>query len=259
MRRTPRALAVARAVRRARASTALRPLADARAPSIALDRVGRELKNAPALRILAVALLLATSAHAMAGAFGLGLRTKKAKASRVAMAVAPPEEEPEAEEPPPEPEPAPIRSGVAVPSAASAPSPAAPGPLLPGLSPAAGAGAGGEGAMAVGGGGTGADATADAPRREEPTEPVPPRVLRRTPPHYPKAARARGTTGRVVLQLLVDERGRVTEVRVVESDPAGVFDDAAAAAARGWLFEPGREGQTAVQAWVRQTIRFELE
>lgn len=113
--------------------------------------------------------------------------------------------------------------------------------------------------MAVGGGGaSGGEDTAET-RRDEPTEPVPPRVLRRTPPQYPKAARARGTTGRVVLQLLVDERGRVAEVRVLTSDPPGIFDEAATAAARGWLFEPGRDGDTRVQAWVRQTIRFELE
>lgn len=261
MTRLPRALALSRSLRRARATGAMpRQVHAHRTPFITLDRVGMELKGEPALRILAVALLLATSAHAMAGALGLGLRTKKAKAARVAMAVAPAEDDPKEEEPPPEPEPEPVRAGVAAPAPTAAAAVAAPGPLLPGLGPVAGAGAGGDGAMALGGGASpmGSPAESGAPRAQS-VEPTPPRVLRRTPPQYPKAARARGATGRVVLQLLVDERGRVAEVRVVEAEPAGVFDEAAIAAARSWVFEPGREGEARVQAWVRQTIRFELE
>ncbi len=257
MTRTSRALALARAVRRARTVAPARVSERAPAPSIALDRVGRELKAAPALRMIAVALVVATSAHAMAGAFGLGLRTKRSKARHVTMAVAPPEDDME-QPPPPEPAPTSTSASAAPASTSAAPALAAPGPVVPGLN--ALAGVGGEGAMALGGPAAGsARAPTSAVPERAPVEPTPPRVVRRTAPQYPKAARAKGTTGRVVLELLVDERGTVADVRVLEAEPPGVFDDAARAAARGWRFEPARRGSERVRAWVRQSIRFELE
>ena len=66
----------------------------------------------------------------------------------------------------------------------------------------------------------------------------PPRPLSQTPPVYPERARKKGISGDVLLSLLIDATGSVGEVRVVESSPAGVFDEAAVSAVKRWRFQP---------------------
>ncbi len=55
-------------------------------------------------------------------------------------------------------------------------------------------------------------------------------------PKYPKEAK--GVSGWVRIECLVTPRGRVREVRVVESQPAGVFDQAALDAMKLARFKP---------------------
>lgn len=86
----------------------------------------------------------------------------------------------------------------------------------------------------------------------------PPKIRLRTAATYPARARQNGITGQVTLNLLVGEDGSVEQVRVLDADPAGVFDEAAMAAVRNWQFNPATYGGKPVRAWVRQTIRFEL-
>ena len=62
---------------------------------------------------------------------------------------------------------------------------------------------------------------------------APPRAVRRVAPAYPSGARRRGQTGYVTLTLTIGADGRVQAVRVVESVPAGVFDDVARSTLRG--------------------------
>ncbi len=67
---------------------------------------------------------------------------------------------------------------------------------------------------------------------------VPPKLIVRVPAVYPPAAQAAGLTARVVLELLVDEAGRVADAKVVQ--PAGHgFDEAALEAVRQFRFSPG--------------------
>lgn len=84
-------------------------------------------------------------------------------------------------------------------------------------------------------------------------EPAPPRRL--VPPRriagevavYPEAARRLRLEGTVALEILVDAKGRPTEMRVVRS--AGeLLDEAVLAAARTWRFEPARRGDTPTSA-----------
>ena len=56
------------------------------------------------------------------------------------------------------------------------------------------------------------------------------------PSEYPKEAEALGIEGSVVLEVRIDEAGRVVDVRVVRSIP--LLDGAAIAAAKRWRFEP---------------------
>jgi protein TonB len=85
-------------------------------------------------------------------------------------------------------------------------------------------------------------------------------IYRKNPsPQYPGLARRRGYQGTVVLEVLVDERGRVGGLRVFTSSGYAILDRAAVAAVENWLFEPGiREGEE-VAMWVKIPIRFELD
>lgn len=87
----------------------------------------------------------------------------------------------------------------------------------------------------------------------------PPKPLHRTPPEYPERARKKGVTGRVLLSLLIDTAGAVQEVRVTESQPPGVFDEAAKAAVRAWRFQPARYEGRAVAIRVTLPLSFGFE
>ncbi|WP_338667914.1 energy transducer TonB [Pseudodesulfovibrio methanolicus] len=87
----------------------------------------------------------------------------------------------------------------------------------------------------------------------------PPRVLTRLDPYYPPSARRTGTEGHVLVRVLVDEYGRVEEAKVVESQPAGVFDDAALESVRGWTFSPATRLGRPVAVRIDIPIRFRLD
>ena len=66
-----------------------------------------------------------------------------------------------------------------------------------------------------------------------------PQVLRRRAIVYPAAAEIRGIEGRVRLKMRVSATGRVEQMWVLDAEPAGVFEQAAQAAARDYVFAPG--------------------
>jgi TonB family protein len=74
------------------------------------------------------------------------------------------------------------------------------------------------------------------------------------PPAFP--AGAAGLDGKVVLELLVGVDGRVRDARVVQSQPAGVFDQASIAAALQWRMRPALEKGRPVEQWVRVPVEF---
>lgn len=62
------------------------------------------------------------------------------------------------------------------------------------------------------------------------------------PPEFPAAASRKGIDhGDVVAQLNVDEKGNVTEVRIVKANPPRVFDAAVIHALSEWKFPPEGE------------------
>jgi protein TonB len=79
------------------------------------------------------------------------------------------------------------------------------------------------------------------------------------PPEYPRLARRKGYEGIVVLEVLVDEEGRVGDMRLFRSSKHGILDRAAMASVKKWLFEPGMHGGEPVEMWVRVPIRFQLK
>lgn len=67
----------------------------------------------------------------------------------------------------------------------------------------------------------------------------PPATRRQTPPAYPHAMKMAGVTGTVWVEFIVDENGRVHDVRVVKTTNDS-FNDATISAVSSWRFEPGK-------------------
>lgn len=61
----------------------------------------------------------------------------------------------------------------------------------------------------------------------------------------------------MVLKLLIGLDGRVKDVEVERSEPAGVFDAVTVEAARQWVFSPQLEDGKPVEGWVRVPVDFE--
>ncbi|MCO4745732.1 MAG: energy transducer TonB [Proteobacteria bacterium] len=85
-----------------------------------------------------------------------------------------------------------------------------------------------------------------------------PSLMTRTRASYPSRARAKGVEGFVTLSMVVGPDGHVSDVRVLEAQPAGVFDDAALTTVKAWQFAPATYEGRPVPIRVTQTIRFEL-
>ena len=75
---------------------------------------------------------------------------------------------------------------------------------------------------------------------------------------YPPRARARGIEGYVDFSVLVGVTGEIEQIEIVESNPEGVFDEAALQGIQQWRFQPAMYQGQAVRAWARQRIRFDL-
>lgn len=79
------------------------------------------------------------------------------------------------------------------------------------------------------------------------------------PPGYPLQARKKHYQGTVVLDVLVDARGKAQDVRIAESSGYSILDRAAMEAVENWLFKPGRRNGRPVDTWVKLPVRFELK
>lgn len=91
----------------------------------------------------------------------------------------------------------------------------------------------------------------------ENTVDVKPRVTSRPPLEYPKEAVKKGIKGYVVINMLIGKDGSVEVAKVLESQPAGVFDQAALDAVYSWKFSPAKYKAKPVRMWAKQKIRFQ--
>jgi periplasmic protein TonB len=85
------------------------------------------------------------------------------------------------------------------------------------------------------------------------------RALGGATPEYPHSLRERGVEGRVMLQFVVNERGRVDmgSVKVIDSsDP--LFTAAVREALPGMRFAPAKIGGRSVKQYVQQPFSFKL-
>ena len=196
-------------------------------------------------------------AHALLG-LGLASIPPKKQHEVIAITVAetrkkppPPHVDPPPPDPVTPPAPHPVR-------AKSAPAPAKAEPVAPSTNAQASSldalpdfglslSGGGGGGLAVpagrGGGAPPAPAAAKVLSRAAPKPgdcsdpPAKPKLLSRPNPAYTEAARSAGVSGKVRVEITVDEQGRVVSVRVIQGLGYGL-DESALAAARALSFEP---------------------
>jgi len=87
-------------------------------------------------------------------------------------------------------------------------------------------------------------------------------TLKRThyvPPKYPRSAQRRNVEGWVDLLFTVSPGGQVSEIEVVDADPATTFNDAAVEAVEQWQFEPVVENGVPVSKRVAIRMSFALQ
>jgi protein TonB len=77
-------------------------------------------------------------------------------------------------------------------------------------------------------------------------------------PAYPALSRKMGEEGRVVLRVLVDAKGRPTQIEIRTGSASQRLDQAAQDAVWRWKFVPAKRGDEAVEAWVLVPIVFNL-
>ena len=82
--------------------------------------------------------------------------------------------------------------------------------------------------------------------------------LANPPPAYPPLSRRMGEEGKVVLRVLVNERGFAEDVQVRTSSGFPRLDAAALESVRHWKFVPARRGDAPAAAWVLVPLSFSL-
>jgi protein TonB len=87
----------------------------------------------------------------------------------------------------------------------------------------------------------------------------PPEPRNRVAPNYPELARRQGIEGKVTARLLIGPDGEVERVKLVDSEPAGIFDELALASLERWVFQPATYRGQRVRVWARQTLEFRLD
>ena len=86
----------------------------------------------------------------------------------------------------------------------------------------------------------------------------PPIAVARIHPVYPYRARQRNVEGTVTIRILVRADGSIGEVRILEANPKGYFEDAVLKTVPRWRFKPGRIAGQSVAAWVVTNVVFDL-
>lgn len=88
----------------------------------------------------------------------------------------------------------------------------------------------------------------------------PPVLIAMDQPNYPSLARRVEVEGKVLLHILVDNRGHVVEVRIeAESNPDFGFGKSAARAAKSAVFSPAIANRQPVRCWVAIPVEFTME
>jgi TonB family protein len=85
---------------------------------------------------------------------------------------------------------------------------------------------------------------------------TPPRLTKQTKPKYPRAAFDNKIQGDVVVELLIDTKGRVAKTRVVQSVPG--LDEAAVECVREWRFRPALKRGKPIATVAKVPVTFRI-
>lgn len=85
------------------------------------------------------------------------------------------------------------------------------------------------------------------------------RPLSKVPPPYPFRARRMGIEGWVRIRFLINKKGNVEIVNVIEAAPKNVFEDSVRQSVLRWRFTPGMIEGEPVKTWVATTVKFNLD
>ena len=87
----------------------------------------------------------------------------------------------------------------------------------------------------------------------------PPIPLKPIRPRYPEIAQEAGIEGTVVVQVFVDEKGRVKDTVILKGIPNTGLDEAATEAIRKVRFRPAKQRERAVGVWISIPVNFRLK
>ena len=88
---------------------------------------------------------------------------------------------------------------------------------------------------------------------------TPPRLLKKTEPNYPSAARSRGAEGTAYVRMLVSDRGVVESAEIAGSSGDGDLDASALKAVYSWRFSPAKnKANLPVRCYITVLVKFNL-
>jgi TonB family protein len=85
-----------------------------------------------------------------------------------------------------------------------------------------------------------------------------PRPLEFEQPAYDELAQRMRQEGTIIVEVLIDETGRVADARILQEIPRSRLNDSAIRAARRWSYEPALKNGVAVKVWKSERIIFKL-
>lgn len=85
-----------------------------------------------------------------------------------------------------------------------------------------------------------------------------PLVQYREPMPYPEHAKEKNINGHVTVNILVNKEGSVEKVKLLDSQPEGVFDQVAVNSVKTWSFSPAHYQGRVVSVWVKQKLKFQV-
>lgn len=83
-----------------------------------------------------------------------------------------------------------------------------------------------------------------------------PEVIKQVPPEYPEVARKAGIEGSVILKVLIEKDGSVSQAMVVKGKD--ILQQAALNAIYQYRFSPAQQNDKPVKVWLTMPIRFQL-
>ena len=81
-----------------------------------------------------------------------------------------------------------------------------------------------------------------------------PTILKKVPPVYPEFAIKAGVEGQVIVKVIIDQDGKVTQANILKSVP--MLDEAAITAVKQWEFSPGKMAGVAVRVNMIVPVQF---